>query len=227
MKHTHAIACYVASIIAIIFFAIVLNSCSQLRHYKKVAKDAYPRSEAKRKILAPVLAAEFPVKETTKEDSNKNVVYKPVFDSVRENNYKKFIRELQKRCAERREIDVDSLIEEMKASIPPDTVEVTKNYYKTTTVRDSAAMRTQQIYYEDLLKVAQKKYDVLLSTDDKRKDSLYKVTTAYNTIKAGTKSNVQLGKWFLKNNWWWMLIVVGLLVGFQLLKSKFTLPFKL
>lgn len=44
-----------------IILILLIVSCNPLRHYQKVARDQYPRSAEKRKILAPICAVEFPV----------------------------------------------------------------------------------------------------------------------------------------------------------------------
>lgn len=91
MSKIYSIFCYIASAILFLLFVIALASCSSLRHYKKVAKDA-PRNEAKRNLLAPICALEFPVK--NKVDSIVVTEYKA--DTANENRLKQIIRQLAK-----------------------------------------------------------------------------------------------------------------------------------
>lgn len=73
----------------IIAFAlsVALFGCSPLRHYEAVAKDS-PRSEAKRAILAPVCAVEFPIRDSA---GKVNQDYKPADNT----NYQGQIDSLQ------------------------------------------------------------------------------------------------------------------------------------
>lgn len=220
MKHTHAIACYVASVIALMFFAIVLNSCNTLRHYKKVAKDA-PRSEAKRDILAPVCAVEFPVKNSV----DSTVVIEYVADTTNEARLKKIIKQLAAQLSSRPEcpqVDEDSLLIELKKSIKPDTVKITTKVKETKF--DSAAFKTLQLQTDKHLENAQLKYDELGKAFEKSEANFYKANARVKQLEAGTKSNLQLAKWFLKINWWWLLITLGLFIGYRYLKANYTLP---
>ena len=78
---------YIVLAIAVVFME---TSCSSLRHYNKVAKDATPRSEAKRNILAPVCVAEFPNKQSI--DSSIEYIYLP--DTTENNQLKIIIMQL-------------------------------------------------------------------------------------------------------------------------------------
>jgi hypothetical protein len=205
MKHTHAIACYVASVIALMFFAIVLNSCNTLRHYKKVAKDA-PRSEAKRDILASVCAVEFPV--VPKTDTLIETV--TITDTSNERNLKAIIKQLAKQLSDRPEcpqVNVDSLHDAIVSSIKPTIINKTKTV--TNTVLDSAAMH-----------IAQNKYDDLLKQHDDSVKVLVDIREDYEELKANTNSSKWLLKQFLKLNWWWMLLLSLAITAIIILLKK-------
>ena len=123
MSKKYSIFCYIASAILLLLFVITLASCGSLRHYKKVAKDA-PRNEAKRNLLAPICALEFPVK--NKVDSIVVTEYKA--DTANELKLKLIIKQLAKQLEQRPEcpqIDADSLYDAVKNSIKPDTLKIT------------------------------------------------------------------------------------------------------
>lgn len=204
---------YIVLAIAVVFME---TSCSPLRHYNKVAKDA-PRNEAKRNLLAPICALEFPVK--NKVDSIVVTEYKA--DTANELKLKLIIKQLAKQLEQRPEcpqIDADSLYYELKKSIKPDTIKITTKVKET--LFDSAKFKILQLTTDKYLQDAQKKYDATTK-------ELLQVQKERDTLKAGTKNNIQLGKWFLKNNWLWLLIIAGLFLGYKWLSSKFTLPFKI
>jgi len=210
---------YIVLAIAVVFMAI---SCSPLRHYKKVAKDT-PRSEAKRNLLAPICALEFPVKNSI--DSIVVTEYK--VDTSNENRLKQIIRQLAKQLEQRPEcpqIDADSLYYEFKKSIKPDTIKITTKVKET--LFDSAKFKILQNETDKHLQNAQLKYDELGIAYQKSEANFYKANARVKQLEAGTKNNIQLGKWFLKNNWYWLLIIAGLFFGYKWLNSKFTLPFK-
>ena len=222
MSKKYSILCYIASAILLLLFVIALASCSSLRHYKKVAKDA-PRNEAKRNILAPVCAIEFPVK--NKVDSIVVTEYKA--DTANELKLKLIIKQLAKQLEQRPEcpqIDADSLYYEFKKSIKPDTIKITTKVKET--LFDSAKFKILQNETDKHLQNAQLKYDELGIAYQKSEANFYKANARVKQLEAGTKNNIQLGKWFLKNNWYWLLIIAGLFLGYKWLDSKFTLPFK-
>jgi len=222
MNKTYSAICYIISGIIILILAFTLTSCSGLRHYKKVAKDT-PRSEAKRNILAPVCAIEFPVKNSI--DSIVVTEYK--VDTSNENRLKQIIRQLAKQLEQRPEcpqIDADSLYYEFKKSIKPDTIKITTKVKET--LFDSAKFKILQNETDKHLQNAQLKYDELGIAYQKSEANFYKANARVKQLEAGTKNNIQLGKWFLKNNWYWLLIIAGLFLGYKWLDSKFTLPFK-
>jgi len=222
MNKTYSAICYIISGIIILILAFTLTSCSGLRHYKKVAKDT-PRSEAKRNILAPVCAIEFPVKNSI--DSIVVTEYK--VDTSNENRLKQIIRQLSKQLEQRPEcpqIDADSLYYEFKKSIKPDTIKITTKVKET--LFDSAKFKILQNETDKHLQNAQLKYDELGIAYQKSEANFYKANARVKQLEAGTKNNIQLGKWFLKNNWYWLLIIAGLFLGYKWLDSKFTLPFK-
>lgn len=193
--------------------AALLTGCSSLKHYKKVANDTQ-RNDVKRNLLAPVCAAEFPVKKST--DSIVVVEYQTIVDTSKEAYLKATIKQLLKQLQQRPEcpqINEDSLFDAVKSSIKPDVVTKTVTTKIKETVLDSAAM-----------KVAQIKYDQLAIAFQKSEANFYKANARVKQLEDGTKNNVQLAKWFLKHNWWWLLILIGLFIGYQLLKSKISLP---
>ncbi len=215
MSKKYSIFCYIASAILLLLFVIALASCSSLRHYKKVAKDT-PRSEAKRNILAPVCAIEFPVKNSI--DSIVVTEYK--VDTSNENRLKQIIRQLSKQLEQRPEcpqIDADSMYYAIASSIKPDTVKITTKIKETKF--DSAAFKVLQLQTDKYMQVAQSRFET-------SENELAQVKKERDQLKAGTKNNIQLIKWFLKNNWYWLLIIAGLFLGYKWLDSKFTLPFK-
>ena len=222
MNKTYSAICYIISGIIILILAFTLTSCSGLRHYKKVAKDT-PRSEAKRNILAPICALEFPVK--NKVDSIVVTEYK--VDTSNENRLKQIIRQLSKQLEQRPEcpqIDADSLYYEFKKSIKPDTIKITTKVKET--LFDSAKFKILQNETDKHLQDAQLKYDALGIAFQKSEANFYKANARVTVLEEGTKDNIQLIKWFLKNNWYWLLIIAGLFFGYKWLNSKFTLPFK-
>ena len=222
MSKKYSILCYVASAIIFLLFVITLASCGSLRHYKKVAKDT-PRSEAKRNILAPVCAIEFPVKNSI--DSIVVTEYK--VDTANELKLKLIIKQLAKQLEQRPEcpqIDADSLYYEFKKSIKPDTIKITTKVKET--LFDSAKFKILQNETDKHLQNAQLKYDELGIAYQKSEANFYKANARVKQLEAGTKNNIQLGKWFLKNNWYWLLIIAGLFFGYKWLNSKFTLPYK-
>ena len=205
---------YTVLAIAVVFMAI---SCSPLRHYNKVAKDATPRSEAKRNILAPVCVAEFPNKQSV--DSTIEYIYLP--DTTENNNLKIIIKQLLRQLQQRPEcpqIDADSLYDAVKNSIKPDTLKITTKVKER--IFDSAAFKVLQLQTDKYMQVAQSRFET-------SENELAQVKKERDQLKAGTKNNIQLIKWFLKNNWYWLLIIAGLFFGYKWLNSKFTLPFKL
>jgi len=204
---------YTVLAIAVVFMAI---SCSPLRHYNKVAKDATPRSEAKRNILAPVCSAEFPNKQSV--DSTIEYIYLP--DTTENNNLKIIIKQLLRQLQQRPEcpqIDADSLYDAVKNSIKPDTLKITTKVKER--IFDSAAFKVLQLQTDKYMQVAQSRFET-------SENELAQVKKERDQLKAGTKNNIQLIKWFLKNNWYWLLIIAGLFLGYKWLDSKFTLPFK-
>lgn len=216
MSKKYSILCYIASAILLLLFVIALASCSSLRHYKKVAKDA-TRTESKRNILAPICALEFPVK--NKVDSIVVTEYKA--DTANELKLKLIIKQLAKQLEQRPEcpqIDADSLYYELKKSIKPDTIKITTKVKET--LFDSAKFKILQLTTDKYLQDAQKKYDATTK-------ELLQVQKERDTLNDGTENNIQLGKWFIKNNWLWLLIIAGLFLGYKWLSSKFTLPFKI
>ena len=220
MNKTYSAICYIISGIIILILAFTLTSCSGLRHYKKVAKDT-PRSEAKRNILAPVCAIEFPVK--NKVDSIVVTEYKA--DTANELKLKLIIKQLAKQLEQRPEcpqIDADSLYYEFKKSIKPDTIKITTKVKET--LFDSAKFKILQNETDKHLQDAQLKYDELGIAYQKSEANFYKANARVKQLEAGTKNNIQLAKWFLKHNWWWLLIMVGLFIGYKYLKANFTLP---
>jgi len=222
MNKTYSAICYIISGIIILILAFTLASCSSLRHYKKVAKDA-PRTEAKRNILAPICAFEFPVK--NKVDSIVVTEYKA--DTANELKLKQIIRQLSKQLEQRPEcpqIDADSLYDAVKNSIKPGTLKITTKIKETKF--DSAAFKVLQMQTDKHLQDAQLKYDELGIAFQKSEANFYKANARVKQLEAGTKNNIQLGKWFFKNNWYWLLIIAGLFFGYKWLNSKFTLPFK-
>lgn len=199
---------------------IAIFSCSSLRHYNKVAKDA-TRTESKRNILAPICALEFPVK--NKVDSIVVTEYKA--DTANELKLKQIIKQLAKQLEQRPEcpqIDADSLYYEFKKSIKPDTIKITTKVKET--LFDSAKFKILQNETDKYLQDAQLKYDELGIAYQKSEANFYKANARVKQLEAGTKNNIQLGKWFLKHNWWWLLIMVGLFIGYKYLKANFTLP---
>ena len=205
---------YTVLAIAVVFMAI---SCSPLRHYNKVAKDATPRSEAKRNILAPVCVAEFPNKQSV--DSTIEYIYLP--DTTENNNLKIIIKQLLRQLQQRPEcpqIDADSLYDAVKNSIKPDTLKITTKVKER--IFDSAAFKVLQLQTDKYMQVAQSRFET-------SENELAQVKKERDQLKAGTKNDIQLIKWFLKNNWYWLLIIAGLFFGYKWLNSKFTLPFKL
>lgn len=217
MKRAYEIICYIiVVVIGVLLICSILAGCSSLKPYKKVANDTQ-RNEAKRNLLAPVCATEFPVKKST--DSVVVIEYQTIVDTTKESYLKATIKQLLKQLQQRPEcpqINEDSLFDAVKSSIKPDVVTKTVTTKIKETVLDSAAM-----------KVAQIKYDELAIAFQKSEANFYKANTRVKQLEDGTKSNIQLGKWFLKHNWWWLLILIGLFIGYQLLKSKISLPFKL
>jgi hypothetical protein len=185
-----------------------------------VAKDA-PRSEAKRDILASVCAVEFPVKNSV----DSTVVIEYVADTTNEARLKKIIKQLAAQLSSRPEcpqVDEDSLLIELKKSIKPDTVKITTKVKETKF--DSAAFKTLQLQTDKHLENAQLKYDELGKAFEKSEANFYKANARVKQLEAGTKSNLQLAKWFLKINWWWLLITLGLFIGYRYLKANYTLP---
>jgi len=204
---------YIVLVTVVVFIA---TSCSSLRHYNKVAKDA-PRNEAKRNLLAPICALEFPVK--NKVDSIVVTEYKA--DTANELKLKLIIKQLAKQLEQRPEcpqIDADSLYYELKKSIKPDTIKITTKVKET--LFDSAAFKVLQLQTDKYMQVAQSRFET-------SENELAQVKKERDQLKAGTKNNIQLIKWFLKNNWYWLLIIAGLFFGYKWLSSKFTLPFKI
>ena len=113
---------------------------------------------------------------------------------------------------------------EFKKSIKPDTIKITTKVKET--LFDSAKFKILQNETDKHLQNAQLKYDELGIAYQKSEANFYKANARVKQLEAGTKNNIQLGKWFLKNNWYWLLIIAGLFLGYKWLDSKFTLPFK-
>lgn len=190
-----------------ILIGLLAISCSPLRHYKKVAKDQ-PRDKAKRELLAPVCAIEFPVI-ASKTETKIDTIYAPV-DTGAISTLKITVRQLLRQLQQRPEcpqINEDSLIDAVKSTIKPQVKTV--HHYTTETVLDSAAMVVAQTKYSNLLNQYE---DSLKAFDNLRKD--------HKQLVNNTKSNRWLIKQFLKLNWWWLLLVAGATTALIILFRK-------
>jgi len=192
---------------AVVFIAI---SCSPLRHYNKVAKDAMPRSEAKRNILAPVCSAEFPNKQSV--DSTIEYIYLP--DTTENNQLKIIIKQLLRQLQQRPEcpqIDEDSLYDAIKSSIKTDTLRIKEKV--TIKTIDSA-------YIYQLTSAFEKNYNTLQKSYYDSLSELRQVKKELQELKDNTHKNKWLVWQLIKINWWWLLIVAGIIVTIYFSKSK-------
>jgi hypothetical protein len=176
----------------------IFFSCSPLRHYKKVANDI-PRSEAKRAILAPICANEFPVKEIT----DTVVEYSTIADSTKIIQLKRIIKEMQRELEQRPEcpqIDADSLYQVILSTIPKDTI--VKSKIITRIVEDSSKLKIAETKYNELLQDFYKLDATYIATDKQLKE-----------LQDNVDSNSFLLKKLFAKNWWWILailVVIGL-----------------
>lgn len=198
---------YIVLAIAVVFME---TSCSSLRHYNKVAKDATPRSEAKRNILAPVCVAEFPNKQSI--DSSIEYIYLP--DTTENNQLKIIIKQLLRQLQQRPEcpqIDEDSLYDAIKSSIKIDTVRVKEKV--TIKTVDSA-------YIYQLTSAFEKNYNTLQRSYYDSLSELQQVKKELQELKDNTHKNKWMVWQLIKINWWWLLIVAGVIVTIYFSKSK-------
>ena len=185
-------------VVVIMLLLTIFFSCSPLRHYKKVSKDI-PRSEAKRAILAPICANEFPNKQSV--DSTIEYIYLP--DTTENNNLKIIIKQLLRQLQQRPEcpqIDEDSLYNAIKSGIKIDTVRI----------KEKVTIRTiDSAYIYQLTQQHDIKYNVLLKKLNDTTEALHQSQDKVNYYEQGVKSNKQLLKWFWKLNWWWIMLLMG------------------
>jgi len=210
MNKTYSAICYIISGIIILILAFTLTSCSGLRHYKKVAKDATPRSEAKRNILAPVCVAEFPNKQSI--DSSIEYIYLP--DTTENNQLKIIIKQLLRQLQQRPEcpqIDEDSLYDAIKSNIKTDTLRIKEKV--TIKTIDSA-------YIYQLTSAFEKNYNTLQKSYYDSLSELRQVKKELQDMKENTHKNKWLVWQLIKINWWWLLIVAGIIVTIYFSKSK-------
>lgn len=190
---------WIAYIVLLLATLFTITSCSSIRYYKKVAKDATPRSEAKRNILAPVCVAEFPNKQSV--DTAVEYIY--IADTADNYNLKVIIKQLLRQLQQRPEcpqIDEDSLYNAIKSSIKIDTIKVKEKV--TIHTIDSA-------YIYQLTQQHDIRYNVLLKKLNDTTEALHQSQDKVNYYEQGVKSNKQLLKWFWKLNWWWIMLLIG------------------
>ena len=195
-------------VLLVMMFAIF--SCNTLRYYKRVAKDATPRSEAKRNILAPVCVAEFPNKQSV--DSTIEYIYLP--DTTENNNLKIIIKQLLRQLQQRPEcpqIDEDSLYDAIKSNIKTDTLRIKEKV--TIKTIDSA-------YIYQLTSAFEKNYNTLQKSYYDSLSELRQVKKELQDMKENTHKNKWLVWQLIKINWWWLLIVAGIIVTIYFSKSK-------
>lgn len=198
---------YIVLVTVVVFIAI---SCSPLRHYNKVAKDATPRSEAKRNILAPVCVAEFPNKQSV--DTAVEYIY--IADTADNYNLKIIIKQLLRQLQQRPEcpqIDEDSLYEAIKSNIKTDTLRIKEKV--TIKTIDSA-------YIYQLTSVFEKNYNTLQRSYYDSLSELRQVKKELQELKDNTHKNKWLVWQLIKINWWWLLIALCIIVTIYLSKSK-------
>ena len=182
----------------------IFFSCSPLRHYKKVSKDI-PRSEAKRAILAPICANEFPVKEIT----DTVVEYSTITDSTKIIQLKRIIKEMQRELEQRPEcpqIDADSLYQVILSTIPKDTI--VKSKIITRIVEDSSKLKIAETKYNEILQDFYKLDATYIATDKQLKQ-----------LQQDVNSNSFLLKKLLKKNWYWLLLLIAVIGGYWYLSK--------
>jgi hypothetical protein len=183
-------------VVVTILLLTIFFSCSPLRNYKKVANDI-PRSEAKRAILAPICANEFPVKE--KIDTV--VEYSTITDSTKIIQLKRIIKEMQRELEKRPEcpqIDVDSLYEVILSTIPKDTI--VKSKIITRIVEDSSKLKIAETKYNEILQDFYKLDATYIATDKQLKE-----------LQENVDSNLFLLKKLFAKNWWWILAILAVI----------------
>lgn len=214
----------VLALATFLLILFTLSGCSAekmaLKPYKKVAADSdLPRSQAKRNILAGILAAEFPILEITKEKDSVVTLHKK--DSLAIANQIRSIKALNDRiaalniskpkgCPPCPYIDVDSILNDC----PTDTIYVDRWHSKETTKHDTISNWLKANELEAYkLTAAQLQFNLTNKTNE------------FNDLKAYTKTWSYLGNEAWDKLKWWLLGLVILYVGYRILKSKFTLPF--
>lgn len=183
-------------VVVIMLLLTIFFSCSPLRHYKKVSKDI-PRSEAKRAILAPICANEFPVKATT----DTVVEYSTIADSTKIIQLKRIIKEMQRELEQRPEcpqIDADSLYQVILSTIPKDTI--VKSKIITRIVEDSSKLKIAETKYNELLQDFYKLDATYIATDKQLKE-----------LQDNVDSNSFLLKKLFAKNWWWILAILAVI----------------
>lgn len=214
-------------VLALATFLLILfifSGCSaekrQLKPYQKVASDAnLPRSQAKRNILAGILAAEFPILEVVHEKDSIVTVHKN--DSLAIENQKKNIKTLNdriallnknkpKNCPPCPFVNIDSILNDC----PTDTIYIDRWHSKETTKHDTI---------NNWLKGNE--LEAYKQTAAQLQFNLTNKTNELNDLKAYTKTWSYLGNKAWDKLKWWLLGLIILYVGYRILKSKFTLPF--
>jgi hypothetical protein len=161
-------------ILALAAFGLMIlsfSSCSQLRHYKKVASDSdLPRSQDKRNILAGVLAAEFPIQELVKEKDSLSITHKK--DSVALLKHQQAIKNLN--------ATIISLNKTKPKNCPPcpiyedvqepitDTIYIDRWHTKTIQIKDTIGNFHKQNEYNSLGKQLQDSTFQLLILREKK-----------------------------------------------------------
>ena len=165
-----------------------------------------PRSEAKRNILAPICANEFPVKEKT----DTVIEYTAIPNTVKEQYLKYIIKQLQRQLEQQPEcpqIDADSLYQVILSTIPKDTI--VKSKIITRIVEDSSKLKIAETKYNELLQDFYKLDATYIATDKQLKE-----------LQDNVDSNSFLLKKLFAKNWWWILAILVVIGGYFYIKNN-------
>ena len=165
-----------------------------------------PRSEAKRNILAPICANEYPVKEKI----DPVIEYTAIPNTVKEQYLKYIIKQLQRQLEQQPEcpqIDADSLYQVILSTIPKDTI--VKSKIITRIVEDSSKLKIAETKYNELLQDFYKLDATYIATDKQLKE-----------LQDNVDSNSFLLKKLFAKNWWWILAILVVIGGYFYIKNN-------
>lgn len=207
MKYVNKFACL--WLIIVVVGVMWLASCSDLRHYRAVADD-HNRNEAKRSLLAPVCAAEFPPK--VSDDTTIRESLRHVRDTTGETRLRNSLDSLSKLLASKPgcpQLNTDSLITVIRATLKPDTVYKDKMVSITRNRIDSAQARMLQ----DIIAGAKAQITKIEFSYDQLQGMNKQQLAEIKALKDDRNNPGANLKYFclsLIKQWWFWLIMAGI-----------------